>query len=413
MITEPSIDSPLHVVMIQNQFPYETHWGGISTFGWFMSRALAKEGIKVSIIAQSANEIIEEPKRISERITVYRIPGKKPIKGSANFLLSKVLPDKERWFSYNAWITLKKWTKDGIHFDIVDSADYLGCGAYCLKDEAFPTPVVVTCHTPSFLADEMNNGNHSKGMDESKKKYQLEMDAIKLADGLLSPSHRLSNLLAAITGRSVNDFFTNPYPFPIQREIQLPQKEVLVGTPFIFFAGRIERRKGISTLLSAWKESKYNKDYTLVLSGKKTNHFPEFEKQAIGMSGTSIQFLGERGKDELAWLYRNATLVVLPSEPFDNYPYTCLESMAFGAPTLVSDSGGMSEMIVDDENGWIFRTGSIPHLTERLDEILSQPIHERQACGIAAQMSVKRINDPSRIAGRTIKFYKRVIEDWV
>lgn len=413
MTTEPTSVSPFHVVLIQNQFPDETHWGGISTFGWFMSRALAKEGIKVSVIAQSAHEKIEEPKRLSELITVYRIPGKKSIKGSANFILSKALPDKERWFSYNAWVTLKKWIKNGIHFDIVDSADYLGCGAYCLKDESFPTPVVVTCHTPSFLANEMNNGAHSKGMDERKKTYQLEKDVIKNADGLLSPSHRLSNLLAAITGRSLNDFFTNPYPFPIQREIQLPQKEVLVGTPFVLFTGRIERRKGISTLLDAWKQSKFAKDYTLVLTGKKTNHFPEFEKQAIGMTGTSIQFLGERSKEELAWLYRNATLVVLPSEPFDNYPYTCLESMAFGAPTLVSDSGGMSEMIVEDDNGWVFRTASVPHLCERLDEILNLPIHERQARGIAAQMSVKRINDPSRIAGRTIKFYKRVIEDWV
>lgn len=403
---------PLHILLVQNQFPLETHWGGISTFGWFMSAALAREGAQISVICQSSKEIIEPVQVISDHIQVYRIPGKSPISGFNARLLSRFLRDRERWFSVNVWQMVKRLQKKGIRFDIVDAADYLGGAAYLLRDKSFKTPVVVTCHTPAFLADEMNEGKSSKALNAHKKVYQLEIYAIQQAAGLLSPSHRLSNLLAAKTGRSLTDFFTNPYPYPLQQELQTIPKEVSVPLPYVLFAGRIERRKGIQRLLEAWSKSKFKKDFALVLAGKKTNHFDEFERFATGMSGTKIHFIGHRERDELAWLYRNASLVVLPSEPFENYPYTCIESMAFGAPTLVSDSGGMSEMIVDEENGWIFRTGSTEHLTRRMDEILSLSINERIQRGQKAQLTIRRINEPSRIAQRTIKYYRRIIEEY-
>jgi glycosyltransferase involved in cell wall biosynthesis len=146
----------MKVVLVQNQFPDDTHWGGISTFGWFMSKALAKEGVEVHVVCQSSTEELEKPKLIAERITVHRIPCKKPIQGRLIKMITALLPDKQRWFAYNAWLYVKQHL-DILYPDIIDCADYLGCGYYFLKDKQFHTPIVVTCHTPSFLADEMND----------------------------------------------------------------------------------------------------------------------------------------------------------------------------------------------------------------------------------------------------------------
>jgi glycosyltransferase involved in cell wall biosynthesis len=402
---------PLSIILVQNQFPHDTHWGGISTFGWFMAQALAKEGCHVHVVCQSASEKIEEPKLISSLITVYRIPGTKPISGLKK-ILHKVLPDKSYWFAYNAWHYVKILQKKGLKADLIDCADYLGSAYFFLKDETLTIPINVTCHTPAFLADEMNEGDESKSIKKNKKRYAIELISIKNAHGLLSPSHRLSNLLAAKTGRSLNDFFTNPYPYPLQQETQTEPEEVNVKRPFVLFTGRIERRKGIKTLLQAWNKSIMKKDYSLVFAGKKTNHQGEFETILQDLEIPSIQFIGEQNREQLAWLYRNAALVVLPSQPFENYPYTCIESMAFAAPTLVSDSGGMSELICDEENGWIFRTGSVEHLTERINSILNLPVSEKIAIGLRAQQTIKRINAPNRIAQRTINYYNRLIDDF-
>lgn len=401
----------MKVVLVQNQFPDDTHWGGISTFGWFMSRALAKEGAIVHVICQSATEEIETPKIISENITVHRIPGKKSIKGRLKKVLTTILPDKQRWFAHNAWSYFKS-NAELMKSDVIDCADYLGCGYYFLKDKTLNKPIVVTCHTPSFLADEMNELTVSKQSDDKRKVYSMEKDSIRKAHGILSPSHRLSQVLSAKTGRQLSDFFTNPYPFPLQQEIQLETISVPVKRPFILFTGRIERRKGIKTLLLAWKNSKWNKEYRLVLAGKYTNHHPEFEKFIEDYQITNLDFLGPQNRAQLSWLYRHTTLTILPSEPFDNYPYTCLESMAYAAPTLVSDSGGMSEIIIHEENGWVFRTKSAEHLTEQLDFILDLPVADRIAIGSKAQQTVKRINASNRIAQRTLNFYQRLFDEF-
>lgn len=403
---------PLSVVLVQNQFPQDTHWGGISTYGWFMAQALAKEGVSVHVICQSMDNKIEVPKQISDLIHVYRIPGTEPISGNFKKLINKVIPDKSYWFAYNAWIHFKELQKKGLKADVIDCADYLGSAYFFLKDETITQPINVTCHTPSFIADEMNEGKDAKANKKNKKRYSMEIESIKLAFGLLSPSHRLSNLLAAKTGRSLNDFFTNPYPYPVQQEVQIEPEIVNVKRPFVLFTGRIERRKGIQTLINAWNNTSMKKDYSLVLAGKKTNHSPEFESLIEQLSIPSIQFIGDQNREQLAWLYQNAALVILPSQPFENYPYTCIESMGYAAPTLVSDSGGMSELIYDEENGWVFKTGSTEHLTEQIEKILNMPVSDKIAIGLKAQQTIKRINAPNRIAQRTINYYSRLINDY-
>ena len=403
---------PLSVVLVQNQFPQDTHWGGISTYGWFMAQALAKEGVSVHVICQSMDNKIEVPKQISDLIHVYRIPGTEPISGNFKKLINKVIPDKSYWFAYNAWIHFKELQKKGLKADVIDCADYLGSAYFFLKDETITQPINVTCHTPSFIADEMNEGKDAKANKKNKKRYSMEIESIKLAFGLLSPSHRLSNLLAAKTGRSLNDFFTNPYPYPVQQEVQIEPEIVNVKRPFVLFTGRIVRRKGIQTLINAWNNTSMKKDYSLVLAGKKTNHSPEFESLIEQLSIPSIQFIGDQNREQLAWLYQNAALVILPSQPFENYPYTCIESMGYAAPTLVSDSGGMSELIYDEENGWVFKTGSTEHLTEQIEKILNMPVSDKIAIGLKAQQTIKRINAPNRIAQRTINYYSRLINDY-
>jgi glycosyltransferase involved in cell wall biosynthesis len=403
---------PLSIVLVQNQFPHDTHWGGISTYGWFMAQALAKEGVIVHVICQSADNKTEDPKQISDFIHVYRIPGTEPISGNIKKLINKIITDKSYWFAHNAWVHFKELQKKGLKADVIDCADYLGSAFFFLKDDSIKVPINVTCHTPSFIADEMNEGEEAKANKKYKKRYEMEIESIKHAFGLLSPSHRLSKLLAAKTGRSLNDFFTNPYPYPVQQEVQTEPEMVNVKRPFVLFTGRIERRKGIQTLIKAWNETSVKKDYSLVFAGKKTNHSPEFESLIDQLSIPSLQFVGEQNREQLAWLYQNAALVILPSQPFENYPYTCIESMGYAAPTLVSDSGGMSELVYDEENGWVFKTGSVEHLTEQIEIILNLPVSDKIAIGLKAQQTIKRINAPNRIAQRTINYYNRLIDDY-
>lgn len=320
---------------------------------------------------------------------------------------ARLIPKKDRWFAYNAHKLAKNLLQEGNEIDIVDAADYLGGAHYFLEDEQWPTPIVVTCHTPSFLADQMNT-KPGKNMKE-RLRHKLEMESIKDADALVAPSIRLATLLSTQTGRPQIDFRQIHYPYPLNNELQLEVKETDVSFPFVLFSGRLERRKGVQTLLKAWAESEYKDTYQLVLAGEKTNHTEFYLKEIERLGLQKIKLIGHQDRSHLYWLYRNATLVVLPSEPFDNFPYTCIESLAMSAPTLVSSSGGMSEMINDGESGWIFEAGNPQSLTQNMDMILGLPHNERFECAKAGQDYIRSNLNPDKTTARYVKMYRHLI----
>jgi glycogen synthase len=79
-------------------------------------------------------------------------------------------------------------------------------------------------------------------------------------------------------------------------------------------------------------------------------------------------FLGWIGDDVLHSLYRIADLTVVPSiyEPFG---LVALEAMASGCPCLVADTGGLREVVPNEDVGLRFRSrdpGSLAAMAERL-----------------------------------------------
>jgi glycogen(starch) synthase len=97
----------------------------------------------------------------------------------------------------------------------------------------------------------------------------------------------------------------------------------------------------------------------------------------LGLDGHG-SFLGWIGDDVLHSLYRIADLTVVPSiyEPFG---LVALEAMASGCPCLVADTGGLREVVPNEEVGLRFRSrdpGSLAALAERLltDESLRESL---------------------------------------
>ena len=46
--------------------------------------------------------------------------------------------------------------------------------------------------------------------------------------------------------------------------------------------------------------------------------------------------------------------MVLPSEWYENGPYSAMEAMALGKPLIVSNLGGLPELVEQNKNGYIF-----------------------------------------------------------
>lgn len=110
------------------------------------------------------------------------------------------------------------------------------------------------------------------------------------------------------------------------------------GRPYVLYAGPAAPHKGLQVLLEAFQR------------------VPEpIELRLAGADGTlavpRVVDLGHRSGPELAALYRDALMLVVPSIWADPCPTVALEAMAWGTPVVGSSLGGLTDIVADGESG--------------------------------------------------------------
>jgi glycosyltransferase involved in cell wall biosynthesis len=80
-------------------------------------------------------------------------------------------------------------------------------------------------------------------------------------------------------------------------------------------------------------------------------------------------------------------LLIVPSSEFDPFPTVLLEAGQSGVPVLAARVGGVPEIVVDGQTGWLFEPGNVPQAIEKLKQAMA-PTGSRQQIG---QQTVERI----------------------
>ena len=129
---------------------------------------------------------------------------------------------------------------------------------------------------------------------------------------------------------------------------------------FLYF-GRLSHEKGILTLIKAIESTK-NLLY-IVGTGPCKEEIEEYLK-AHHM--TNVKLLGFKSGQDLINVVGNAKAVILPSEWYENGPYSAIESLQLGRPIIGSRIGGIPELV--DGNGKVFSHGNVEELREILEQ---------------------------------------------
>src|SRR6267378_3566022 len=74
------------------------------------------------------------------------------------------------------------------------------------------------------------------------------------------------------------------------------------------------------------------------------------------------------------------------------FPTVVGEAMACGTPVLASRVGGVSELVVADQTGWLFEPGDDDALTSRLAFVLAHPGQVRAMRPAARQIAEDRVS---------------------
>jgi starch synthase len=197
------------------------------------------------------------------------------------------------------------------------------------------------------------------------------------------------------------------------------------SVPYILFLGRITRQKGVTHLVDAIRHLPPETQVVLCAGAPDTPEIAAEMKskvEEVRRNHTRVVWIDKMvSKPEAIQLYSNARVFCCPSvyEPFG---IINLEAMACRTAVVASSTGGIKEVVVDGETGYLVpfeqdATTGFPtkpdqfarDLAAKLSALLADP--ERCArFGEAGRKRVEEVFSWKAIAGQTIELYRQLID---
>jgi glycosyltransferase involved in cell wall biosynthesis len=158
---------------------------------------------------------------------------------------------------------------------------------------------------------------------------------------------------------------------------------------YALFVGRLERIKGLHTLLRALK---LVPQVNMVVAGGGS-----LERELLAMRDEmnlrNVYFVGKRTKQEIQWLARGCRFLVCPSEWYEVLGLAVVEAMLLGKPVIASEIGALPELVIDGTTGLLHLPGVHQDLAGRLQELWSSPERCRKM-GSTARLRSLQMFDP-------------------
>lgn len=154
----------------------------------------------------------------------------------------------------------------------------------------------------------------------------------------------------------------NEYGIPMDKLHHIPtffnlkeENPKVEYNPFILFVGRIEKQKGLMTLIKTFEGTGYN----LKIIGFSNDGYEDTLKDYLKGKQHHIEFLGRKSFEEIVPYLKSCLCTVVPSEWYDNFPNVILESFAYKKAVIATDFGSLPELVHDNQTGLTFKYANV------------------------------------------------------
>jgi D-inositol-3-phosphate glycosyltransferase len=354
--------------------------GGMNIYVLSLAKELAKKGIQVDVFTRAQDVTNPLIVQVTENFRVIHIPA-----GPMAALPKKEILDFIPEFSQKV---IKFADQQHISYDVIHNHYYQSGLVGDELRKLWPAiPQVITFHTLALMKNLVARTEAEK---ESTFRIQTEMELIKIADTVISPSESEREYLkylydaAAEKIEVVQPGVDRTLFHPIDK---VEAKRLIGADPkhrLLMFVGRIEPLKGIDMIMYALKIlSKRNPQAEVCLwivggdtSDRLDNWSAELKKleklRSVLNLETAVKFVGQKNQDDLAYYYNAAELVVMPSH-YESFGMSALEAMACGTPVVTTNVSGISDLM-DEEHSHLLTSVNNPLLlSEQIEDLLMKP----------------------------------------
>jgi len=198
---------------------------------------------------------------------------------------------------------------------------------------------------------------------------------------------------------------------PLERDAALAERLDLGNTAVMAFVGEARAKKGLATLLLAFRQIAALRPAALLLlggvrPGEDATLLEVFQKQNPALKIVVQPYVPS---EDLPAYYNLADLVLMPSRR-DGLPNALLEAMACERTVLASLAGGIPDAIRDGKNGRLVPIDDLQALVDAALELLTDP-EERQRLGKAARHTVLNEFSLEQELHANLALYDRLLKE--
>jgi len=372
--------------------------GGLGRHVDELSRCLPNFGVESHVLTPRVNGCLDNECHAGTHI--YRIGTPMPNK------------DFRPWiFGFNSELI-----KKAVHlyhfldgFDLVHAHDWLVGYAGRSISRVLNIPLVTTIHATE---SGRNRGLHTPIQQEI---HDIESNLIRESDHILCCSNFMCNEIISlfdVDSKQVtvipNGVNLNPYADGRGNEEQdLSQYGIEPDDQVIFHIGRLVPEKGVEVLIGAFARVADERPRAKLIIGGRGSQTGQLKAMAADLGLTDrIVFTGYIPDEIRDMIYCRADVAVFPSiyEPFG---IVVLEAMASGVPVVVSDAGGLSEIVSHGETGLKVARGNEQDLARAM-LLITSDFQKANRMRLKAVQMIKEQYNWNRIADMTSQVYFRV-----
>ena len=387
----------MKILMLTWEYPPRVV-GGIARVVHDLSHRLIKDGHEVTVVTYKEGNV--EDFEDDNGVKVYRVN---------NYMIN---PNNFiDWIMQLNFNLISKATeiinKEG-PFDVIHAHDWLVAYAAKTLKDSFKTPIIATIHATEAGRNSGIHDEVQRYINDTEWMLTYEStEVIVNSNYMKSELQRLFGLPYEKINVVPNGVNLNLYN-GVEKDYNFRRQYAADNEKIILYVGRLVYEKGIQNLIAAMPKvlNGYH-DSKLIIAGK-GGMIDELRDEVRRLNiENKVYFTGYLNLNQVTKMYKCADVAVFPST-YEPFGVVALEGMLSGTPVVVSDVGGLNEIVQHRENGMKSYAGNPNSIADSILELLYNPGLGAEVSR-AAKAKVKAQYNWNKIAQDTHFIYQKAI----
>lgn len=387
----------MKILMLTWEYPPRVV-GGIARVVHDLSHRLIKDGHEVTVVTYKEGNV--EDFEDDNGVKVYRVN---------NYMIN---PNNFiDWIMQLNFNLISKATeiinKEG-PFDVIHAHDWLVAYAAKTLKDSFKTPIIATIHA--------TEAGRNSGIHDEVQRYINDTEWMLTYESteVIVNSNYMKNELQRLFGLPYEKINVVPNGVNlnlyngVEKDYNFRRQYAADNEKIILYVGRLVYEKGIQNLIAAMPKvlNGYH-DSKLIIAGK-GGMIDELRDEVRRLNiENKVYFTGYLNLNQVTKMYKCADVAVFPST-YEPFGVVALEGMLSGTPVVVSDVGGLNEIVQHRENGMKSYAGNPNSIADSILELLYNPGLGAEVSR-AAKAKVKAQYNWNKIAQDTHFIYQKAI----